>query len=131
MMTLPDIHVDDEVFATLHGKAQPFVDTPNSVLRREPRPRGRASGDFPGDEPKQPAVMGALAATAGHAAEEVPAVRQRPLLAHGGAAEMAAVLPEVLGAMEAGGVLVEADHLPVSTGEIRSRNAAHASACRC
>lgn len=30
----PTIRVDEEVYASLQGKATPFVDTPNSVLRR-------------------------------------------------------------------------------------------------
>lgn len=30
----PSIRVDEEVYAFLQGNAQPFVDTPNSVLRR-------------------------------------------------------------------------------------------------
>ena len=31
---VPTIRVDDDVFAVLQERAQPFVDTPNSVLRR-------------------------------------------------------------------------------------------------
>src|SRR5258708_5910754 len=30
----PTIRIDDEVYAWLQGKARPFEDTPNSVLRR-------------------------------------------------------------------------------------------------
>src|SRR5437660_593293 len=33
-MTMPTIRVDDEVYERLKQKAEPFVDTPNSVLRR-------------------------------------------------------------------------------------------------
>lgn len=32
---MPTITIDDEVFAFLKGRAEPFVDTPNAVLRRE------------------------------------------------------------------------------------------------
>ncbi|SBT51674.1 restriction system modified-DNA reader domain-containing protein [Micromonospora narathiwatensis] len=32
---MPTIRIDDEVYELLQRKAQPFVDTPNSVLRRE------------------------------------------------------------------------------------------------
>ncbi|XVU22919.1 hypothetical protein ACQPZJ_37450 [Actinoplanes sp. CA-054009] len=31
---MPTIEVDDEVFAKLQGRAVPFVDTPNDVIRR-------------------------------------------------------------------------------------------------
>ncbi|MEE3851790.1 hypothetical protein VZC37_15715 [Gordonia sp. LSe1-13] len=31
---MPQIEIDDEVFARLKGEAEPFVDTPNDVLRR-------------------------------------------------------------------------------------------------
>jgi len=34
-MKMHSIDVDDEVFEYLKAKAEPFVDTPNSVLRRE------------------------------------------------------------------------------------------------
>lgn len=34
-MQMHQIEVDDEVFTYLKGKAEPFVDTPNDVLRRE------------------------------------------------------------------------------------------------
>src|SRR4051794_22715514 len=34
-MMAPTIRVDDEVFALLQAKAKAFVDTPNTVLRRE------------------------------------------------------------------------------------------------
>lgn len=32
--TVPNIKIDDEVFQRLQAEARPFVDTPNSVLRR-------------------------------------------------------------------------------------------------
>ena len=38
----PTIRVDDEVFAALQKRAKPFVDTPNSVLRRLFRLDGRS-----------------------------------------------------------------------------------------
>lgn len=47
------IEVDDDVFEFLKGKAQPFVDSPNSVLRREllagnvSRPGRAASSEAP------------------------------------------------------------------------------------
>jgi hypothetical protein len=34
LVVMPTIRVDDEVFKVLQGMATPFVDTPNSVLRR-------------------------------------------------------------------------------------------------
>lgn len=34
-MPVPTVRVDEEVYAYLQGKAVPFVDTPNDVLRRE------------------------------------------------------------------------------------------------
>lgn len=33
-MSMPTIRVDDEVISALGEKAQPFVDTPNTVIRR-------------------------------------------------------------------------------------------------
>src|SRR5689334_9103386 len=35
IMRMHQIEVDDEVFSYLQRKAQPFLDTPNTVLRRE------------------------------------------------------------------------------------------------
>lgn len=35
MEAMPSITVDEEVFAALQARAKPFLDTPNSVLRRE------------------------------------------------------------------------------------------------
>src|SRR5437868_3521042 len=32
---MPSISIDDEVFAALQARAKAFIDTPNSVLRRE------------------------------------------------------------------------------------------------
>lgn len=34
-MLMPTIRVDDEVYALLQAEAKPFVDTPNTVLRRK------------------------------------------------------------------------------------------------
>ena len=48
-MRMHQIEVDDEVFSYLQRKAQPFLDTPNTVLRRELplRQAPRASGNTP------------------------------------------------------------------------------------
>src|SRR4051812_11162508 len=45
-MGMPTIRIDDDVYESLKKKAEPFVDTPNSVLRRmldldaPPEPKG-------------------------------------------------------------------------------------------
>jgi negative regulator of replication initiation len=48
-MRMHQIEVDDEVFSYLQRKAQPFLDTPNTVLRRELplRQATRANGSTP------------------------------------------------------------------------------------
>jgi len=48
-MRMRQIEVDDEVFSYLQRKAQPFLDTPNTVLRRELplRQSTRASSSTP------------------------------------------------------------------------------------
>lgn len=50
-MTKKQIEVDDEVYAVLKREAEPFVDTPNDVLRRlllgeEPEPTPGKPGDL-------------------------------------------------------------------------------------
>ncbi|MFI7491510.1 hypothetical protein ACIBXA_24335 [Micromonospora echinaurantiaca] len=53
---MPTIRIDDEVYELLQRKAKPFVDTPNSVLRRElglpddaPQVRSDRTGRAPGE----------------------------------------------------------------------------------
>jgi hypothetical protein len=51
---MPTIRVDEDVYAWLQRRAKPFVDTPNSVLRRELKigsyvGTGRPAGRMPGE----------------------------------------------------------------------------------
>jgi hypothetical protein len=58
-MMAPTIRIDDEVFALLQAEAKPFVDTPNTVLRRkfglDPRQAGTTA-----NSPSEPVVAGRL-----------------------------------------------------------------------
>jgi hypothetical protein len=87
---VPTLRVDDEVFSTLQEQATPFVDTPNSVLRRvlgldEPasqpvtKARRATSGELLPHSFYRPAVLQALAERGGSAParEIINAVGQR------------------------------------------------------
>jgi Mrr N-terminal domain len=78
MKVVPTVRVDDEVFSSLQEQATPFVDTPNSVLRRvlgldEPsrqpgtKSRRATSGELLPHSAYRPAVLQALAERGGAA----------------------------------------------------------------
>lgn len=125
-----DITIDDQVFALLETRARPLVDTPNSVLRRllglEGTPESDSRlGDRPSgaEGPELPVSMGARR-------NPLPVTPQREfrrpireaLLAAGGGRNMEEVLSEVERQMRSR--FRAGDLAPVSTGEIRWRNAA-------
>lgn len=118
------IRIDDEVFGHLQRLASPFVDTPNTVLRRvlhlnaETEPQ-----DENVDGAELPVVMGART----EPRRVTPQRLFRPfiltiLMEAGGGRSMHEVLDAVETRM--GPQFVSGDHDPVSTGEVRWRNAA-------
>ena len=66
-MRMHQIEVDEEVFSYLQRKAQPFLDTPNTVLRRELslRQATRASGSTPLGAERTPGSLPILPALQG------------------------------------------------------------------
>lgn len=125
-----EITIDEQVFARLQGEAQAFVDTPNAVLRRllglDPSNEDRADVlDRPSvsDGPELPVSMGARR-------NPLPVTPQREfrapirdaLLEVGGGRQMEEVLAEVERRMRT--QFRAGDRAPVSTGEVRWRNAA-------
>lgn len=131
-----DIQVDDEVFSRLQGLAEPFVDTPNSVLRRmlglevdgamqvlaKQTADGRG-GPPPGeDEDTMTNSAGAMTAPL-----MTPQKDFRPMIVEllketGGGRRMQEVLDEIEERM--GSRFQPHDWEPVTTGEIRWRNSA-------
>jgi Mrr N-terminal domain len=124
------VEVDDEVFDYLQSRAQPFIDTPNSVLRRV---LGMTEGTTmtsaitavaaDDDRPKGRSIQGGRQA----ALPMTPQRDFRPviraiLLEAGGGREMSEVLQEVELRMRT--KFREGDLAAVSTGEVRWRNAA-------
>ena len=125
----PLIEIDDDVLNELKQRAEPFVDTENSVLRRVfglDRDDDRDDlGHVPSGNggPEVPVPMGA-------SRMPLPMTPQREfrpaivaaLMETGGRRSMAEVLSEVERRMAPR--LLEGDRAAVSTGEIRWRNAA-------
>lgn len=125
-----NIEVDDEVFDYLQSQAQPFLDTPNSVLRRE---LGLTEGTTmtTTDSPVTPSSnRPAGRSIQGSQQRELPMTPQREFRAvitailreAGGGREMSEVLAEVDVRMRS--KFREGDLSTVSTGEVRWRNAA-------
>ncbi|MFH5212266.1 hypothetical protein ACHIPZ_29275 [Antrihabitans sp. NCIMB 15449] len=54
---MPKIEVDDEVFAWLQERATPFVDSPNSVLRRELLSSESVAQQPAGDAPNSKSIV--------------------------------------------------------------------------
>lgn len=124
------IEVDDEVFAYLQGLARPFVDTPNSILRRS-LGLDRISNGVPeglGDRPsgtegaEEPVRMGRQAALPMTPQKDFRPVIRDVLLEAGGGQAMNEVLSQVEARM--GPRFLPGDRAAVSTGEVRWRNAA-------
>lgn len=137
----PTIAIDDEVLALLKGNAEPFVDTPNSVLRRllgMSAVNSNGSHAELGEEPltvtperptrqrrrrrtRRPQVKRAQTGTI-LADEEYEIPILSILDAHGGRAPTREVLEE-LGSHLAN-QLMPADHETLASGDIRWRNRA-------
>jgi hypothetical protein len=95
----PQIRVDKDVYELLKHKAEPFVDTPNSVLRRELGLDAVSVKDM-GLTSKDRSVDGASGTRRARAGELVPVDAYfEPILAslarHGGSATVATVLDDV------------------------------------
>jgi hypothetical protein len=134
------IEIDDEVFGFLQGKAKPFVDTPNSVLRRllgfdSTADQGAAPEDSPSpqlDESTHPDLKAGPIPTAGGRAprgsilpEEaywLPALRY--LIEVGGEAPTREVVDAVGKEFDAQGRLSEVDKQQLRSGGIRWRTRA-------
>jgi hypothetical protein len=111
---MPSIEVDDEVFAALQARAKAFVDTPNSVLRRElgldARVEVSSAAATPGRVRR--AARGAAIAQADY---EVPLLKV--IDAMGGSAQRDAALRELERVM--GDRLGEMDRAVLASGSIR------------
>lgn len=108
------IEIDDEVFGRIKAEAEPFVDTPNSALRRL---IGLDAGAKPGaGGPK--AARAPLGSLLPESEYEEPILRV--LVEKGGSAhakEVTDAVGELLGDR-----LTEADREPLKSGDIRWRN---------
>jgi hypothetical protein len=144
----PTIRIDEEVFDELKKHAEPFIDTPNSVLRRllglsEARAATNGSSDRdlerdeglgrsanePGPSPsrhrrrrsKTPRAPRAKTGTILAEAEyEIPMLEV--IAEHGDLAAAREVLDEL--ETRLGGLLTEVDKEPLASGDIRWRNRA-------
>lgn len=109
---MPTIRVDDAVFKELQKRAQPFVDTPNDVLRRvlelEAAPRGRSAG------------------RRGKVGRTPDSAYRLPILKALGELGGKARADEVLAAVheQLKGELKEADYEPMQSGQTRWQSAA-------
>jgi hypothetical protein len=136
----PSIDIDDEVFSVLQHDAEPFVDTPNTVLRRMlgihqngSRPVGGVSPSHPSPSTGQPtssrkrsskpkkAVSNGKPARAGHGTLLPESEYELPILLylseHGGRAPSREVV-EAIGETLADR-LTDADRQTLNSGEIR------------
>jgi hypothetical protein len=117
MATMPTIRIDDEVYALLQSKAEPFTDTPNSVLRRELGLDSSAETTFRDRKAGRRARTGTILSRFEYDVPILTALARR-----GGSAPMNEVVDDV-GEMLAER-LTELDKQPVRSGEIRWRNRA-------
>lgn len=112
---MPTIRVDEEVYEALQRRAKPFIDTPNSVLRRglglDP------SEEETGGQRRRRAAPGSLLRRFAYD-EPILTVLAR----HGGSAPANTVLDEVGGIVRE--QLTEVDKQPVKSGMVRWRNRA-------
>jgi Mrr N-terminal domain len=142
----PTIRIDDEVFDALKKHAEPFVDTPNSVLRRllglgETSSNGRGDVDLDEKEVVQAAGGRRARPQARQRRRRTQSQRQPraktgtilpetdyelPMLEiiaeHGGRAPAREVLDELETRLS--GKLTEVDHATLGSGDIRWRNRA-------
>lgn len=108
------IEIDDEVFDRIKAEAEPFVDTPNSALRRL---IGLDAGAKPtADEPKADrAPLGSLLPESEYEDPILKVLAERGGSAH--AKEVTDAVGELLGDR-----LTETDREPLKSGDIRWRN---------
>jgi len=130
---MPTIRLDDDVFNGLKSLAEPFTDTPNTVIRRllkergilleqaaEPsRPARLPSASPPGSERPNPRLKdGTL----------VPQPIYERFLLHilanrfKGRGDKGEITRAVIHEMTSRGILGDAEHVHVSTGETRAAN---------
>jgi hypothetical protein len=129
---MPTIRLDDDVFDGLKSLAEPFTDTPNTVIRRLLVERGILVDEAPkATRPtRSVAAPEAKATTAGpqKAASLVPQATYEKFLLHvlatrfNGRGDKGEVTKAVLREMTSRKMLSEADHVYVSSGETRAAN---------
>lgn len=124
MKLSPQIRVDDEVYDRLKRQAEPFVDTPNSVLRRLlglERSVNQIVGTASIQRPRRVSPRSVQKVDAlPQEAYEVPILKS--LVDRGGTASASDVLRDVQKSM--GKSMRPADHDRQRTGDIRWRNRA-------
>lgn len=129
---MPTIRLDDDVFAGLKALAEPFVDTPNSVIRRLLQERGaipdgaeRSSSDPSEPEatrrestgPRRPRASGMVSqSTYEQYLLHVLATQFK------GCGDKQEVTRAVIKLMDSKGMLSDIDRVHVSTGETRAEN---------
>ena len=135
------IEIDDEVWELLKERAEPLVDTPNSVVRRllglpganGPAPRGQDAVEDPAQPVRRRAGKGRRTK---RKTPSVPRAQSGTILAddeyelpilaildeHGGRAPTREVLEDLGSRLN--GKLLPADHEALASGEIRWRNRA-------
>jgi hypothetical protein len=124
------IEVDDDVFGHLKDHAEPFVDDPNTVLRRllgldadhAPLPQRGASLAAPNGQSRVRTIPGRGEGRAARGTYELPILRY--LVAHEGSAPSREVIEAVGRELDASGRLTDADKRPLNSGEIRWRSRA-------
>lgn len=128
---MPTIRIEDDVFAGLQSLAQPFVDTPNSVIRRlleERKVLPRQSDDRAADAGSEPSDKGHTANVASRPGELTPQPIYEKFLLHtmaaqfNGSGEKHQVTKAVLNLMQQHGFLGPDDFQDVSSGESRAQN---------
>jgi hypothetical protein len=129
---MPTIRLDDDVFAGLKSLAEPFVDTPNSVIRRLLQERDAVPGraDRSSSEAAEPETTRSESAgpRRPRASGLVPQSTYEQYLLHvlatqfKGRGDKQEVTRAVIKLMDSRGMLTEADRVHVSTGETRAEN---------
>src|SRR4051794_8880819 len=110
---MPTVRIDDEVLEALKAEAEPFVDTPNTVIRRLLGLEGGANGSSP--KKRERAKPGTIL----HRSEYPPAVLQA-IANLGGSSRPQEVIDEAGKLLE--DKLLPEDHEKISSGAIRWRN---------
>ncbi len=117
---MPTIRIDDEVFKALQTRAQPLVDTPNSVLRRLLELNG-ASAPLSGPVTRRVTKRAPIGSSMPQ--REFRAPIRHALLENGGTAPSREILESVLARI--GHRLTDVDRARVPSGEVRWRKKAN------